>query len=226
MIPAMTSDMVEQQQELDTRRQADQAYDAIETLIATLELKPGAPVVETALIARIGLGRTPTREALMRLVACGLIDQQPRRGLLVSDLQVDEHLDLLEARRVLERLIASASARRATPEQREALRRCADDMAQAAETEDLARYMRVDQLMDRVNHAACRHRFAVAAVVPMIVQCRRFWYAHRHHGDVSDGARAHQRLALAIASGDSEAAAQASDALIDSLRAFAQQVIA
>ncbi|UXH78970.1 GntR family transcriptional regulator [Roseateles amylovorans] len=222
----MTSDTLEQQQELDKRRQADQAYDAIENLIATLQLRPGTPVVESELIARIGLGRTPTREALMRLVAYGLIAQLPRRGLMVSDIQLAEHLDLLEARRALERLIACCSARRATPRQREELLTCAAQMAEAAQREDLERYMRVDQLMDRVNHAACRNRFAVAAVVPMIVQCRRFWYAYRHHGDVAEGALAHQRLAEAIAGGDGESAARASDALIDSLRAFAQQVIA
>ncbi len=221
----MTSD-TPSLQDVDKRRQADQAYDAIESLIATLQLRPGAPVVESDLIARIGLGRTPTREALMRLVASGLIAQQPRRGLLVSDIPLAEHLDLLEARRPLERLIACCSARRASPAQRSALLACAARMAEAAERQDLEAYMRVDQQLDRVNHAACRNRYAVAAVLPMIIQCRRFWYAYRHLGDVATGARAHQRLAEAIAGGDGEAAAQASDVLMDHLRAFTQQVIA
>lgn len=222
---AMTLD-TQEQQEWDKRRQADQAYDAIETLIATLQLRPGAPVVEAELIQRISLGRTPTREALMRLVAQGLIVQLPRRGLLVSDLQLAEHLDLLEARRSLERLIACASARRATPAQRSALRACASQMAQAAREQDLEAYMRTDQALDRVNHAACRNRFAVGAVLPMVVQCRRFWYAYRHLGDIATGAHCHQYLAEAIASGDGEASAQASDHLIDYLHRFAQQVIA
>jgi DNA-binding GntR family transcriptional regulator len=221
----MTSDTLEQQEQ-DKRRQADQAYDAIENMIATLDLRPGTPVVESELIARIGLGRTPTREALMRLVAQGLIVQLPRRGLMVSDIQVSDQFDLLDARRPLERLIACCSARRASPAQREALLTCAARMADAAEREDLETYMRADQALDRVNHAACRNRFAVGAVVPMIIQCRRFWYAYRHHGDVAVGARCHQRLAEAIASGDGPAAAQATDALIDALREFAQQVIA
>ena len=221
----MTSDTLELQ-DVDKRRQADQAYDAIETLIATLQLRPGAPVVESELIARIGLGRTPTREALMRLVASGLIAQQPRRGLLVSDMPLAEHLDLLEARRPLERLIACCSARRASPAQRSELLACAALMAEAAERHDQEAYMRVDQTLDRVNHAACRNRYAVAAVLPMIIQCRRFWYAYRHLGDVAIGARAHQRLAEAIAGGDGEAAAQASDVLMDHLRAFTQSVIA
>jgi DNA-binding GntR family transcriptional regulator len=221
----MTSDTLEQLEQ-DKRRQADQAFDAIENMIATLELRPGTPVVESELIARIALGRTPTREALMRLVAHGLIVQLPRRGMMVSDIQVTEQFDLLDARRPLERLIACCSARRATPAQRQALLDCAAQMADAAERKDLAAYMRVDQVLDRINHTACRNRFAAGAVMPMIIQCRRFWYAYRHHGDVSVGARCHQRLAEAIAGGDGPAAAEASDALIDALREFAQQVIA
>src|SRR5215469_3394612 len=106
----MTSGILEQQEQ-DKRRQADQAYDAIENMIATLQLRPRAPVVESEVIARVGLGRTPTREALLRLVANGLILQLPRRGLQVSDIQVAEQFDLLDARRPLERLIACCSAR-------------------------------------------------------------------------------------------------------------------
>jgi DNA-binding GntR family transcriptional regulator len=207
------------------RRVADLAYEALESMIATLALRPGAPIVEADLIERTGLGRTPTREALMRLVANGLIVQLPRRGLLVSDIQLAEHLDLLEARRVLERLIAANSARRATPPQREALRASAEAMRAAADTADLAGYMRADQALDRINHAACRNTAAVAAVAPMVIQCRRFWYAYQHQGDVGEGARCHGALAAAIAEGRQEDAVAASDALIDYLRRFAQQVI-
>lgn len=218
----MSAEITEQDSK---RRVADQAYDAIESMIATLVLKPGAPIVESELIEHTGLGRTPTREALMRLVANGLIVQLPRRGLLVSDIQLAQHLDLLEARRALERLIATTSARRATPPQREALLACADAMLEAAGRADLAGYMHADQALDHVNHAACRNQAAVAAVVPMVIQCRRFWYAYQHQGDIGEGARRHRALALAIRAGRQDEAAAASDALMDYLRQFAQQVI-
>jgi DNA-binding GntR family transcriptional regulator len=211
---------------LDKRRYADQAYDKLEAMISTLVLRPGAPIVESDLIEHTGLGRTPTREALMRLVASGLIVQQPRRGLLVSDIRLAEHLDLLEARRVLERLIAATSARRATPQQRDDLLGCALQMVAAADASELPAYMAADQALDHVNHAACRNPFAVAAVIPMAIQCRRFWYAYQHQGDISEGARCHLALAQAIAAGEPTAAATASDNLMDYLRQFAQAVIA
>ena len=89
-------------------RVAQAAYDAIEGLIATMQLPPGHNIVEADLVRMTGLGRTPIREALMRLVADGLIELQPRRGLRVSEMRMAEHLVLLNTRRVLEQLAVAA----------------------------------------------------------------------------------------------------------------------
>ena len=110
------------------RRAADIAYDAIESMISTLEMRPGSPVVEGDIVERPGLGRTPVREALLRMVSIGLIVQQPRRGLLVSTIDLGDHLDVIQTRRVLECLIAACSARRATAPQRADILRCAEYM--------------------------------------------------------------------------------------------------
>ena len=114
------------------RRDADVAYEAIEALIATVRLQPGSPVVEAEIAEQIQLGRTPVREALMRLMSGGLIVQQPRRGLLVSPIDLANHLDVIQTRRALERVIAACSARRATAAERDQLVACADRMVAAA----------------------------------------------------------------------------------------------
>lgn len=207
------------------RRAADIAYDKIEALISTLALQPGSPISEAELADLTGLGRTPVREALLRMVSIGLVEQQPRRGLLVSTIDVMEHLDLIETRRALERLIASSAARRATPAQRQALLRCAQDMVHAAARGDLDDYMAADQALDHVVHAACRNRSAVKAVVPLVVQCRRFWYAYRHEGDIAEGASAHLAMAEGIAGGDQAKAAQGAERLMDYLEGFTRRVI-
>lgn len=207
------------------RRAADVAYDAIESLIATLALQPGSPVVEAEIIERTGLGRTPVREALLRMASIGLVVQQPRRGLLVSDLDLAAHLDVLQTRRVLEGLIAASSARRATAQQRADLVRCAEHMLEMAHSGDLDAYMRADHALDVVNHQACRNASAVKCVVPLIVQCRRFWYAYQHKGDVTEGARAHMALAQGIASGDEAAAVAGAQQLMIYLEQFARRVI-
>jgi DNA-binding GntR family transcriptional regulator len=207
------------------RRAADIAYDAIESMLATLELQPGSAVVEADLVQRTGLGRTPLREALLRMVAAGLIRQEPRRGLRVSDVQLADHLDLIQTRRALEQLIAAAAARRATPPQREQILACATGMIDAAEGGNLDDYMQADQRLDHVCHDACRNASAVNAVEPLIIQCRRFWYAYQHEGDVAEGARGHMAMAEGIATGDEQAAIAGADALMDYLEAFTRKII-
>jgi DNA-binding GntR family transcriptional regulator len=211
---------------LPKRRAADVAYEALENLISTLQLQPGAQVVESDLVQRTQLSRTPLREALLRMVSIGLIVQQPRRGLLISSIDLADHLDVVQTRRVLERLIAGCSARRASDQQRNDIVICAKRMVMAAAADKLDDYMQADIELDRVNHAASQNHSAVKAVVPLIVQCRRFWYAYRHAGDTTEAAAAHLQLAEGIASGDEAAAIAGAKRLSDYLQGFTERVIA
>jgi DNA-binding GntR family transcriptional regulator len=201
------------------------AYDAIEALISTLQLEPGSQIVEAEIAERTGLGRTPVREALLRMTSIGLIVQQPRRGLLVSSIDLADHLDVIQTRRVLERLIAACSARRASVQQRKEIVRCAEKMVKAAARGHLEDYMLADRELDAVNHRACQNHSAVKSVVPLIVQCRRFWYAYQHAGEIIEGAHAHMQLAQGIATGDEGAAVAGAEQLTDYLERFARRVI-
>lgn len=207
------------------RRAADVAYDVIEALISTLKLAPGSPIVEAELVELSQLGRTPVREALLRMVAIGLIDQQPRRGLVVSSIDLADHLDVIQTRRVLERLIAACAARRATAAQREEILRRAECMVQAAQGGQLDDYMRADHELDQINHQASQNYSAVQCVLPLIVKCRRFWYAYQHEGEIKEGARHHLSLAQGIASANEKAAMQGADQLMDYLEKFARRII-
>ena len=207
------------------RRAADVAYDQIESMIATLQLQPGSAVVEADLVEMTGLGRTPLREALLRMVAAGLIRQEPRRGLRVSMIQLADHMDLIQTRRALEQLIAASAARRATAAQRSQIVDCAAQMIRAAEGGNLDDYMHADQMLDHVCHQACRNASAVNAVAPLIIQCRRFWYAYQHEGDIAEGARRHMLIAEGIATGNESAAIKGADSLMDYLEMFTRKVI-
>ena len=208
------------------RRAADVAYETLENLISTLQLQPGSQVVEAELVERTQLGRTPLREALLRMVSSGLIVQQPRRGLRISAIDLADHLDVVQTRRVLECLIAACSARRASDPERKAIVRCAQRMVKAAASNRLEDYMQADIELDHVNHAASQNASAVKAVVPLIVQCRRFWYAYRHAGDLAEGAAAHLQLAEGIASAHEAEAVAGAQRLSDYLQRFTERVIA
>lgn len=91
-------------------------------------------------------------------------------------------------------------------------------MVQAAARRSLDDYMRADHALDLVNHLASDNKSAVNCVVPLIVQCRRFWYAHQHEGEMGEGARAHLQLAEGIASADEAAAAtDAASTILDAV---------
>src|SRR5687767_15317056 len=123
----------------------DRAYTEIEELIVTLQLEPGSAVSEAELSERLGIGRTPIREALQRLARERLVTILPRRGIIVSEINVKSQLKLLEVRRELERLISRSAARRATDEERAAFRRIADDFEKSARANDDVAFMRTDR---------------------------------------------------------------------------------
>ncbi len=93
---------------------ADQAYLALRELIVTLELPPGALVKEPELVERLGIGRTPVREALRRLSQEKLIEVYPRRGMVVTTVDVRDLARLCEVRAVLEPEAARLASERAT----------------------------------------------------------------------------------------------------------------
>src|SRR3954465_1678799 len=104
--------------EADDGTLTDRAYRELEEMIVTLQLLPGTVLSEQALAVRLKIGRTPIREALQRLARDGLVLIMPRRGIMVSEINLRLQLRLLEVRRELERLMASLAAERATPDER------------------------------------------------------------------------------------------------------------
>ena len=205
---------------------ADAAYRRIEELIVTLELEPGAVLSESALTARLGIGRTPVREALQRLAKEGLVVVLPRRGVMVSEINLTRHMSLLELRREVERLAVRKAAVRATAAERAAFRDLAEGFAAAAAANDDIAFMRHDNALNGLILTACRNDYVVRAMTLMQGLSRRFWYRHyRQSLDLVHCALLHRDVAVAIAGGDEAAAAAASDALIDYIEAFARATI-
>ena len=199
----------------DNGSMAEQAYRLLEEQLVTLKIPPGELVAERDLMERAGIGRTPVREAIQRLSSEGLLQVLPRKGLMVTPLRRSDLLQIVEARRVLERLMVVKAAERATPDQRQALRKLATHMNTAGD--DLEGFFRFDQRLDELLEAACHNRYLVNALVAMHSQCRRLWYMHRHRLDLALSARLHSGLALAVADGDGAGAIRALDEIISIL---------
>lgn len=204
----------------------DRAYRQIEELIVTLRLPPGEVLSEAALMNQLGIGRTPIREALQRLAREGLVVIMPRRGILVSEINVRSQLELLRVRREVERLMARLAARRATPEERQAFARLAGAMHESADQDDDVAFMRQDRQLNSAISQVCRNEFAMKTMGLMHGLSRRFWYQHyREVLDLPLCSRLHAAVAEAIARGDETAAAAASDALMDYIETFTRATL-
>jgi DNA-binding GntR family transcriptional regulator len=187
----------------------------------TLKLAPGAVVSETELSERLGIGRTPIREALQRLARERLVNILPRRGIVVSEINVKSQLRLLEVRRELERLISRSAARRATEGEREHFRRLAANFEKSAKANDDVAFMRTDREFNTLQAAATHNEFAIGAMSLMHGLSRRFWYIHyKQAADMPLTAKLHADIARAIAAQDEARAAKATDKLLDVIEKF------
>jgi DNA-binding GntR family transcriptional regulator len=204
----------------------DRAYNVLEEMIVRLELKPGMAVSETMLSDMLGIGRTPIREALQRLARERLVQILPRRGIIVSDINVKAQLRLLEFRREVERLLARTAARRASSEERKRFLELAESMRAASiESDDLS-FLRLDREFNDLCLQASRNEFAASAMGLMNSLSRRFWYLHyRQAADLPEIALLHASIAQAISEGNEVKAAKASDALLDVIEDFTRNTI-
>ena len=204
----------------------ERAWRALEEEIVTLRIAPGSVVSEAGLSARLGLGRTPVREALQRLANEGLVQILPRRGIIVTDIDIAAQLRLLEVRREIERLLARSAAQRSPRDIRDRFETIANEMEVAAEHEDDVAFMRLDRAFNLLLLEAAANEFATAAMRVMNGLARRFWYVHyKQVADMPLAARLHAAVARTVAAGDPDAAAVASDRLIDYIEDFSRKSI-
>jgi DNA-binding GntR family transcriptional regulator len=97
-------------------RQSDTAYERLREMVIRGALKPGALIEEAAEMERLGVGRTPLREALQRLAHEDLIEVVPRRGYFVTTISAAEMFQIFEARLSMEIQAVRLAASRATPD--------------------------------------------------------------------------------------------------------------
>jgi DNA-binding GntR family transcriptional regulator len=204
----------------------DQAYSQLEEMITTLKLAPGTVLSEQALAKELHIGRTPVREALQRLGRDGLVVVLPRRGILVSEINLRSQLRLLETRRVLENLVAKLAAERATEDELQTFAELARNMRQAAQDSDDIAFMRLDRLFNEFVAKTARNEFALRSLGSLSALSRRFWYQHyKQAADLPLCANLHAAVCEAIARRDQDGAAQTSDRLMDYIESFARRTL-
>jgi DNA-binding GntR family transcriptional regulator len=133
----------------DGRLIADRAYAELRDRIVMLRLSPGTALREEALMAELGLGRTPLREAVKRLALEGLVEVRPRSGTFVTDVQTADIVHIAEVRAELEAQAARLAAKRMDDEGRAVAKRLDAALRAIEGTQGIDAYMRLDE---RVHH--------------------------------------------------------------------------
>lgn len=204
----------------------DLAYGKLEEIIVTLQIPPGTVLSERTLMQRLKIGRTPTREALQRLAHDGLVVIIPRRGIMVSEINLQKQFRLLEVRREIERLMARLAAERASDEERKEFAEIAKNMIRAAKSADDIEFMRLDLRFNDLIADAAHNEFARRSIGLTSATSRRFWYQHYQRvADLPLAATLHAKVAKAIADREPQNAADASDRLIDYIEDFARKTL-
>lgn len=205
---------------------ADDAYSQIQRLIVIGDLKPYELLSEGDLSRRTGCGRTPVREALQRLKFEGFVDVLPRRGILVTPIDINRQLELLETRRPLEELMVSLAAIRASDHQREQMRALANDLEQAIAEEDREKYLAINKAIHGLEAEAAGNRYLMKQMAMLHSLSRRFWYSFiADTGSFSKAALHHATTLRAIADGEPQLAQEACLALLDLLEDVSRRAI-
>jgi len=199
------------------RSLAETAYDAIEQMIISRRLAPGAMVSEGELGAELGLGRTPVREALARLKTIGFVEVHPRRGVLVTQVDIIKHLELLEVRRPLDETVARCAIARATEADVARLLDCVGGLRSTAEARDREAYFRHKRALHEGLVGAAHNPTLTGTMAALHAQSRRFWYTYEPTASFPDCAAIHAAIVSGIAARDAGTALAGIGTLFDFL---------
>lgn len=190
-------------------RASDRAYRSLLDEIQSGRLAPGSVLGEVEQAARLGVSRTPLREALGRLAADGLVVQQSPRVTVVSDLDAGDIRELFEVRRALEETAARLAAQRGDAR---GFAELAGAFAEAsvdrgAATDDY--YALIERFDAALDEAVANDYLtsALRSVRTHLVRVRRL--ARDNPGRLAASVSEHQLIAAAIAQRDADLAAHA-----------------
>lgn len=131
----------------------------LEQAILLGEFPSGSHLDETQLAQRFKVSRTPVREALKQLVASGLLEHRPNRGVFVRTPSVQELLEMFEVMAELEALCGKLAARRAQRADMQSLRLLADECEQAMHSGDSDLYYRANERLHNELYRLSGNRY-------------------------------------------------------------------
>ena len=122
----------------------DVVFNTLRQAILKGELKPGERLMEIQLANKLGVSRTPIREAIRKLELEGLVLMIPRKGAEVADITEKSLRDVLEVRKALEELAVQLACEKITEAEIEELKKAAEDFKKILKSNDVTQIAEAD----------------------------------------------------------------------------------
>jgi DNA-binding GntR family transcriptional regulator len=203
-----------------TRLRRVTAYERLKDAIQNAALEPGQPLTETHLSELLGISRTPVREALQQLAQEGLVQVIPGRAITVAEHSVQDILDVVHLRRLLEPELVRLATDVASHSEIERLKRSVTEMQAAIEAHDHTAWSRADNVFHQVLGDACPNVLLCEVVLQMRNRVHQIANidSQTNPARLADCTVEHAEIVEAMAARDSAAAADAMLSHMDKLR--------
>lgn len=194
-------------------------YDRLHELIVNGDIKPGTRLMEVDLAEKLGVSRTPVREAIRKLEREGLVIIKERKGAYVSDISIRSMIDILEVQSNLEGLAAYLAAYRMDKGQQEELFQIEKEFEKAVDGGDVNQISKVDEEFHRRLVQSSENAHLIHLLEQLNEHVIRFRYLYYQDiRRVEEMIPEHQSILDAIVESRAEKARNAAYSHIDKLK--------
>jgi len=170
-------------------------------------LKPGENISDIAIAKKIGISRTPVREALRQLELEGLVLHTPHRGWMVRALQREDVENIFEIKECLEAMLVRQAMKKLTAQDKTVLTKAMANMEAAARKKDQQAWLDADECLERTLYLAAGNPRAKQIVSSLNAQWHWFWVGIISLGDrMEQSAREHKAILAKVFAGDADGA--------------------
>jgi DNA-binding GntR family transcriptional regulator len=182
-------------------------FNTIREAIIVGELRPGERLMEVQLADKMGVSRTPVREAIRKLELEGLVEMIPRKGAHVAEVSVKDIMDVLEVRASLDGLATGLAAERMTEDDIKELKHIFNQFSNYVEKENLQGSIKKDVEFHDVIYRSSRNEKLVQIANNLREQVQRFRVIYlKGYGSQKNIVKEHAEIIEAITSKNAELA--------------------
>ena len=197
----------------------DVVFNTLLQAILKGELKPGERLMEIALADRLGVSRTPIREAMRKLELEGLVVMIPRRGAQVANITEKDLNDVLEVRIALENVAIEKACKRMTETEMGRLWLAAKEFEKTMEDGNLVKLAEADVTFHEIIYQASDNKRLIQVLNNVREQIYRYRVEYLKEGEIREMlVKEHEELTKAIKERDIKKAQEISFRHIENQR--------